>query len=162
MLERKTKMGSKMNLTDFVKSFYAAFEVRNYDYIKDSCTPDFVFSGLALKPLNRQETLEMYRTLFRAFPDWKFNLSNFKQMGDRVTCFSRITATHSGSLELPFMDIYSYQPTGKHVQLPLQEISIELRNGKVSRIDTAKTAGGGITGLLEQIGYRVAQNAKAG
>jgi predicted ester cyclase len=153
-------MASKMNPIDFVKSYFAALEGKNYDYVRDNSTEDMHFSGPIPQPVDRQGFVEMERTLFRAFPDWKFNLSNFKQVGDRVIFQSHITATHSGVLNMPAMDIHNYQPTGKHLRLPVQETTVELRDGKVAKLDVKKTAGGGVNDLLEQIGYPITQQTK--
>jgi predicted ester cyclase len=153
-------MASKINPIDFVKSYYAAIEVKNFDYVRDNSTEDMHFSGPVPQPLDRKSYVEFLQLLYRAFPDWRFNLTNFKQVGDRVTFQGRITATHSGTLDLPFMDVHSYQPTGKRIQLPTQEYSLFIRDGKVARIDVVVPKGGGVWGLLDQVGYHVTQSSK--
>jgi predicted ester cyclase len=153
-------MASKMNPIDFVKSYMAALEGKNFDYVRDNTTDDMLFSGPIPQPVGKQAYMEMNRALFKAFPDWRYNSSNYKQVGDRVIFHTRVTATHSGVLDLPNMNIHGYQPTGKRLQLPSQETIIELRDGKVSRVELTKTKGGDLNDILEQVGYHVTQPSK--
>jgi predicted ester cyclase len=153
-------MASQMNSIDFVKSYMIALEGKNFDYVRDNTSDDMLFSGPIPQPIGKRDYMEMYRALFRAFPDWRYNLSNFKQVGNRVFFHARATATHSGVLDLPDMDIHNYQPTGKHLQLPSQEIIVELRDGKVARIELTKVEGGGLNDLLEKVGYHVSQPSR--
>jgi predicted ester cyclase len=99
--------------------------------------------------------------LTRAFPDWRFNASNYKVVGDRVTCSVRISCIHSGVLDLPMLNIHGYQPTGKCVRLPLEQNTYVLRDGKVFHLEVENVEGGGIPGILTQIGAMETQPVKS-
>jgi hypothetical protein len=49
--------------------------------------------------------------------------------------------------------------SGKHVSLPKEAITITLKNGKISRLEAAKVPGGGVAGVLAQLGIPVPQMA---
>jgi predicted ester cyclase len=154
-------MAAKMSSIDFVKSWQAAFESGNVEYLRDHSTADFALSGAAPQSISMQDFTELLPHLLRALPDWKLNSSNYKVVGDRVTCSVRISAIHSGVLDLPMMNIHGYQPTGKRVRLPLEQNTYVLRDGKVARLEVEKVEGGGIPGILTQIGAMEIQLVKS-
>jgi hypothetical protein len=154
-------MAAKMSSIDFVKSWQAAFESANVEYLRDHSTADFALTGVAPQPIPIEDLTELLPHLIRAIPDWKLNASNYKVVGDRVTCSVRISGIHSGVLELPMMNIHAYQPTGKRVRLPLEGNTYFLRDGKVARLEVEKVEGGGIPGILTQIGAMQTQPEKS-
>jgi predicted ester cyclase len=154
-------MAAKMSSLDFVKSWQAAFESGNVDYLREHSTADFAITGAAPQPIPLKDYTELMPHLLRAIPDWKFNASNYKVVGDRVTCSVRISGTHSGVLDFPMMNINGYQPTGKRFRLPLETNTYVLRDGKVARLEVEKVEGGGIPGILTQIGAMQTQPEKS-
>jgi predicted ester cyclase len=154
-------MAAKMSSIDFVKSWQAAFESANAEYLREHSTADFTLSGAAPQPISLEDFTEMLPHLVRAIPDWKFNASNYKVVGERVTCSVRISGIHSGVLDLPMMNIHGYQPTGKRIRLPLEGNTYVLRDGKVAHLEVEKVEGGGIPGILTQIGAMETQPVKS-
>ena len=43
-------------------------------------------------------------------------------------------------------------PTGKHVQLPYEPLTVTVINGKATRIGAEHVEGGGVPGVLAQLG----------
>ena len=153
-------MASKVSSIDLVKGWMSAYESGNLVYIREHTTEDFTVSGAAPQPISRNDFIELLPHLIRALPDWRFNASNYKQVSDRITCSVRISGIHSGVLDLPMMNIHGYQPTGKRVRLPLEQNTYVVRDGKVARLEVEKVEGGGIPGLLTQIGAMETQPEK--
>jgi hypothetical protein len=92
-------------------------------------------------------------------PDWKFNASDYKQNGDKVTTVFQITGTQTRDLELPMPGFHKFPATGKHVALPKEGITITMKNGKISRLESAVVPGGGVNGVLAQLGVPKPQTA---
>lgn len=154
-------MATGVSAIDVAKGWISAFESGNLDYLREHSTEDMQVAGVIPQPLTFKEYSQFYPNLLRAFPDWKFNASNYKQVGDRVTCSTRVTCIHSGVLDFPPMNIHGFQPTGKRVRLPLEQITFLLHNGKISRVEVEKVEGGGIPGVLTQIGALQIQPEKS-
>ena len=153
-------MASDVSSIDLVKGWISAFESGNRNYLQEHTTEDMVISGAAPQALGWQQFLEMYPHIRTAFPDLRMNASDFKQVSDRVTCSVRITGTHSGVLNFPLMSIYGFQPTGKSVRLPVEQNTFLIRDGKIARLEIQKVEGGGIPGMLAQIGASATQPIK--
>jgi len=154
-------MAAKVSSIDLVKGWQAGFESGNVDYLREHSTADFALTGAAPQPISIGDFTELLPHLIRAMPDWKFNTTNYKVVGDRVTCSVRISGIHSGVLDLPMMNIHGYQPTGKRVRLPLEQNTYVIRDGKVARLEVEKVEGGGIPGILTQIGAMQTQPEKS-
>jgi hypothetical protein len=154
-------MAAKVSSIDLVKGWMSAFESGNMDYLREHSTEDFTITGAGPQPISERELSELLPHVTRAIPDWRFNASNFKQVGDRITCSVRITGIHSGVLDLPMMNIHGYQPTGKRIRLPLEQNTYHIRDGKVARLEVEKVEGGGIPGILTQIGATETQPVKS-
>ena len=106
-----------MNEIDLVKSELKSIEDADFLHYREKYSDNFIFTGPVPKPLNRVEFIDLNRAILKAFPDWKFNATNFKQVRDHVTCNTRISGTHTGVLELPMLGI-SAQPTNKRFASP--------------------------------------------
>ena len=85
-------------------------------------------------------------------PDWKFNGKDFKQNGETVTATFQISGTQTAILNLPMPGFMKFPATGKHVSLPEEGMTFTVKNGKVTRIESAGVAGGGVAGVLSQLG----------
>ncbi len=148
-----------MNSIDLAKSGIAAMEAGNFDFIRDNCTADMVFNAPGGMSLNRTEFINAQRALLRALPDYRFNASNYKQVGDRVTYTIQISGTHTGVLDMHLPDVPVLQPTNKHIRLPQEPVTVLLRDGKIYRVDLAEVPGGGLNGILTQLGVKVTQTS---
>ena len=147
-----------MSNTDLVKSVLAAFESGDTKKAGSLLSDDMQFAGPVPKPVGKNEFVGLQGALVGALPDWKFNPGEYKEQGDKVIVKVHISGTHTKPLTLPPMGIQSLPPSGKKVQLPYETLTISVKNGKVSRIDGEHVEGGGVPGLLAQIGAKVPQH----
>jgi predicted ester cyclase len=154
-------MAAKVSSLDLVKGWISAYESGNTDYLREHTAEDMTVIGAAPQPIPWKDYSNSVENLMRAFSDFRFNASNFKVVGDRVTCSVRITCIHSGVLDFPMMNIHGFQPTGKRVKLPLELNTYTIRNGKVHSLEIEKVEGGGIAGILTQIGAPQTQPEKS-
>jgi predicted ester cyclase len=144
-----------MSNTDLVKSVLAAFESGDGKKAESTLSDDMVFAGPVPQPIGRQEFVGLQSALIAAIPDWKFNAADFKEQGDKVTLKVHISGTHTKPLNLPPMGIQSMPATGKHVQLPYEVLTVTVKNGKATRIEAEHVDGGGVPGLLAQLGVKM-------
>ncbi|MGD0750576.1 MAG: nuclear transport factor 2 family protein [Anaerolineales bacterium] len=148
-----------MNAIDMIKLGLAGMEMGQSGKLAEILTDDMVFAGPVPEPVGKHEFLGLQTALVKAMPDWKFNATDFKQNGEQVTATFQITGTHTGELSLPMPGFPKVPASGKHVSLPKEAITITLKNGKISRLEAAKVPGGGVAGVLAQLGIPVPQMA---
>jgi predicted ester cyclase len=144
-----------MSNTDLVKAALAAFESGDTKKAEGLFSDDMVFAGPVPEPVGKKEFLGLQGALVAAIPDWKFNASDFKEQGDKVTLKVHISGTHTKPLTLPPMGIQSLPPTGTHVQLPHETLTVTVKNGKATRMEAERVEGGGVPGVLAQLGVKL-------
>ena len=66
-------------------------------------------------PSTKEGTLEFFRTLLAAFPDWRMSVEDLIASGDKAVARVTVTGTHKGE----FMGI---PPTGTHAEVQLIDI----------------------------------------
>ena len=82
----------------------------------DLVADDFVeHQGVAGFPGTKEGTLDLFRTLLGAFPDWRMNVEDLIAAGDKTVARVRVTGTHEGE----FMGV---APTAKRVDVQLIDI----------------------------------------
>jgi predicted ester cyclase len=148
-----------MNAIDVVKAGLAASEAGQTGKFADSLTDDMVFAGPVPQPVGKREFVGLMSALVAAMPDWKFNGKDFKQNGDKVTAVFQITGTQTGELNLPMPGFQKLPATGKHVALPKEGITITIKNGKIAQLESEVVPGGGVNGVLSQLGVPMPQMA---
>ena len=118
----------------------------------DAQTTDDLRFFTPLGELSKPEYLELMRGLFAAFPDWRFEHGRLRVGWDHATVELRMEGTHTGTLELPIPGFVPAAPTGKAVVLPAQDYHYTISQDRIVRVEPASVPGGGLPGLLEQIG----------
>jgi len=141
-----------MNAIDVVKAGLAASEAGQTSKFASMLTDDMVFAGPVPQPVGKREFVGLMTALVAAMPDWKFNATDFKQNGDQVTLTMQITGTQTGELNLPMPGFPKHPATGKQVSLPKEPTTITVKDDKISRLEGAVVAGGGVAGILAQLG----------
>ncbi len=115
-------------------------------------TDDFKFSGPVPEPVGKAEFLGLQGGLIRAIPDWRFNAKNFKVQGNTVTFNVQITGTQTGTLDTHIPGMPAVPPTDKRISLPQETITVTMRGDKIATFDVTPVPGGGVMGILQQIG----------
>ena len=145
--------------TEIVRSALKCAEKGDMDAMDRLMSDDFAFTGATPQPMNKSQFIELMRTLVTAIPDWQFNISSVSEMGASVRMTNRITGRNTGTFDLPAMGINSVPPTGKKVALPQETIDATVRNGKIAEFKVTATPGGGVMGILTQLGIKVPANS---
>jgi len=148
----ETRTGQKKG-SDIVLECLHALEEKDFDRAGKYLANDFTFSGPTPKAIDSKEFLEVHRQLFQAIPDWRFNFNVVKEDDKEVTGRVHITGTHTRALTLPMMpNLGTVQATGKRISLPEEKVRINVKGNKISRFTVESVPGGGVMGILQQIG----------
>ena len=141
-----------MNAMDVVKSGLASVEAGKFMDFAWSLSDDMVFAGPVPEPVGKMEFVGLQTALVKALPDWKFNVTDFKLNGNKVTCMIAITGTQTGELALPMPGFPSLPPTKKRVSLKAQLTTFTVMNDKITRIEAEADPTNGVPGILAQLG----------
>ena len=144
-----------MSTTDVVKEGLAATEAGDYAKLESLVADDFSMAGPVPMPVGKREFLGLMMALRQAMPDWKFNAGEYKENGDQVTVPFQITGTHTGELQLPLPGLPPIPPTGTKVSLPSEPSTFTVKDGKLSKLEVADIPGGGVMGILSQLGVNL-------
>jgi len=146
-----------MSNADQAKAFMNALGRGDSETATSYMTEDFVVTGPTPQPLGKHEFLGLHHLLAQAIPDWDFNTTEVKEEGDQLTLTIEITGTQTGTLDLSptGMPIPAIQPTGKKIRNAQEHPVLTVRNGKFSSLYLPVVPGGGLTGILSQLGVAV-------
>lgn len=144
-----------MNALEMASKLFQTIEAKDTAAAAKYLSADFTFSGPVPEPISGDEWLAMHRTLSIAFPDWKFNPTDLREENGQIRGALQITGTHKGELDLSSMGMPNVPATGKSVKLPREEITLGVSDGKFTSLSTPPTIGGGVMGILSQLGVKV-------
>ena len=141
-----------MSDVEIVKTFITALQSEDLGLAADHMTDEFEMTGWTTQPIGKNEFLAIQSELNSAMPDFSYNLSHEHKAEDVVKAFIRISGTHSQDLSLPTFGILLIPYTGIAIDLPQVNAEFVLKNNKVTEMRVEPVAGGGLNGLLQQMG----------
>ena len=122
-------------------------------------TEEMVFSGPVPQPMKRDEYVTLLKNLVGASPDWNFHARDFTELGDTVKVTVGITGTQTRTLPGVIPGMQALPPTNKRFSLPEEHLSIKVRGEKISEIVADTVPGGGVMGMLTQLGVQLKKAA---
>jgi predicted ester cyclase len=144
-----------MDKVELTRKFFKLLEMKDTVAAAKLLSGNFIFSGPVPEPIDGPAYIDMQAKLAAAFPDWSFNLGDLHEHGDEIHASVMITGTHEGDLDMSPMMETTIPPTGKSVKLPREEITVTTNGEKISSIMNQPVMGGGIPGLLSQLGVEM-------
>jgi hypothetical protein len=139
--------------SESAKAFMTALEGQEFQEASDYLNEDFLFSGWTPQPLNKQNFLDTFKNLKEGIPGLIFNLHNVSDNANhQVNGTIKIAGYQSDSFILPALGTPPIPQMARSVSLPSEEVTFVLNNGKISQMQVHLVEGGGIQGLLEQLG----------
>jgi hypothetical protein len=118
-----------------------------------------VVEGVGPSTLNRTEFLNVHRSLNTGLPDFSFNHRIVKESGEQVEVKVRLTGTHKKDMHPPIPGLGTIKATNKQVRMPEENVSVTVKNNKITKVLLQQVPGGGLPGLLKQIGVDVHEHA---
>ncbi len=144
-----------MKNLETAQKFASLLNARDWNELHDLLAENFTARGPTLA-LNREQIIHYLQILITAFPDMEFGLTNFEEKDGLMVSKGREKGTHTGRLDLHPLGIeVSLPPTGKTFELPETIYMIGAAGGKVIYYGEEEVAGGGLAGLLAQLGVEV-------
>jgi hypothetical protein len=141
-----------MNAIDTVRTCITALQSGDLELAANTLSDDFLLTGLTSTPLRKNEVLVLQGELLTAMPDFSYNLAEIRREERDVSAMVQITGTHTRDLTLSVLGLPPVQPTGIAVTLPQVSATFEVEEGKVLGMQVETVPGGGLAGLLQQIG----------
>ncbi|GCE04209.1 nuclear transport factor 2 family protein [Dictyobacter aurantiacus] len=139
--------------TDVVRNLMSALDDNNLDTAATYLADDFQFSGWTPKPLDKIGFLGMFKDIKEGIPGLLFNLHNvLEQSENRVTGTIQIKGYQTDSFIIPMLGTPPIPQTANSVSLPTEDVTYQLNDSGVVAMIVQHTSGGGITGLLRQLG----------
>jgi hypothetical protein len=151
------KKGGKMKPKEVIQGLLTAMENQRWEDAEKHLADNFTFSGAVPAPVGKREWIGMHKALEAGMPDFRFNLHDVKENGSKVQGKVQITGTHSRPIPGPVpgtMLNKKIEPTGKKINLPAEECEFEVAGDRVKQLYVKPVDGGGVPGLLSQIGYK--------
>ena len=146
-----------MNAIDAVNTFITALQSGDIELAANTMSDDFVMSGFAPKQLDKNQFLSTYSNLLSSMPDLSFNMTDEPSEENGVVQTEiEITGTQLNQLALPVLGIQPIEPTGLAVTLAQTKTTYHVNSdNKVTRMEMQAVAGGGLEGLLQQVGSEI-------
>ena len=146
-----------MSRVEIVKAFAAALDAQDFEKAGSYLADDFVLQGPSPEPLGKQAFLAVQSAFQSAFPDWSFNSHDEVEQGDTVRSTVQVTGTHTRELVAPLPGLPPIPATNKHVSLPDEHLVFTFKDSTIASLTSDNPPGGGILGVLAQIGVPVPQ-----
>jgi predicted ester cyclase len=150
-----------MNAVETVHAVLAAIEASDWERARSQLADTFTFSGAVPEPISPDAWLGIHRAFAAAMPDFSFNASDLREEESRVFGQVQLTGTQTRELALPLPGFAPLPPTGKRVSLPAEGFTATLRDGRLVNYEVARVTGGGLPGILAQLGATIPLHAQA-
>jgi hypothetical protein len=112
----------------------------------------FRLEGAGLDGIGKQAFLAAMRAQLDAFTGYSENPTDLRDEGDVAHFVAHVTGTHTGALALAGMP--SIPATGRAIRLPPEPAWVRVQAGRLLVYHVLPVTGGGIDGILAQIGAR--------
>ncbi len=142
-----------MSAIDTVRAFTTAIENNEKEGTVNPLADDFLFSGWTPKPLDKADFITTFAELKSGIPGLMFNLHNLSEEGNRVTGSIQIAGYQSDEFSIPPLSLPPIPQMARSISLPVEDVTFELAGDKITRWTVHHADGGGIKGLLHQLGF---------
>ena len=151
-----------MNPGDVVKTFITAVQAGEMEEAARFMTDDFVERGWTAQPLDRGGFLAMMSGLRNAMPDFSFHLSDVSERENEVEALILITGSHTRDLALPEFGLPLIAYSGVAISLPQTHSRYTVRGQEIAEMVVDAMPGGGLSGLLQQVGTELPISPRLG
>ena len=144
-----------MSNLEVAMRFSECLECRDLAGLQTLLTDNFVAKGPTME-LTKQQTLAYLQLLFTAFPDHSFGLADYEEEGELIHCTTHESGTHQGVFDLKAFGLpVSLPPSNKSFSLPSGTLTFRVVDGKIAYFGEDAAEGGGLAGILDQLGVRL-------
>jgi predicted SnoaL-like aldol condensation-catalyzing enzyme len=142
---------------DMVTAFMQALETKDFDGAASYLSDDFYFSGSMPRPLNKDQFIKFFQELARGIPNISFHVHDVHEVeendiGSREVATIQMTGHQVNAINLYQLSLPIIPQMGKSVSLPEEHWEYVVRGNAIAAIDAEHVPGGGVAGLLHQLG----------
>lgn len=143
--------------TETVNAFMQALEAKEFSRAANYLSDTLSFIGFTPRPLTKKQFVIVMEGLTEGFPNLSYNVYDVKEVDDtlegkRVRATVHITGTQVDSFVLPPLGLAPIPQTGRSISLPEETWEALIRDDVISTIRVDGVPGGGMEGLLNQLG----------
>ncbi|MEJ2635584.1 MAG: ester cyclase [Calditrichia bacterium] len=149
-----------MKASEVVSKLISAIESEDYSAAEKLINKSGAVTGVGPNPISLDEFLNVHRALSSGLPDFRFNHKIITEDGNRVMATVHLTGTHSREMKAPLPGMRNIPATNRQVKMPEEHIQIWVDKDKISKIELEKVEGGGLPGILKQLGVEMPKQAK--
>ncbi len=150
-----------MNGADIVKQFMIALESQEFTLASDYLADDFTYTSMLPRPLNKKQFITLVKELKYGMPNMSFNVRDIRETNNELKqeqnaeCTVQLTGTQSNIMELVPLSLPPIPETNRRIILPPEQWRFTIINNKIASIVVPPVPGGGIPGLLQQLGIDI-------
>ncbi len=148
-----------MENAKIVENFFQAIEKNDFSKAESYLSKDFKVTGVAPDPLGAKEFLGLHKAFGIGMPDFRFNYKIEKDENNIVDMNVQLTGTQTRKMPSPIPGLDEIPATNKFVKMPKEPIQISLKDNKITVLYLEKVPGGGLPGVLKQLGITVPAEA---
>ncbi len=137
---------------DIVKTLMTALEANDLDIAESLLADNFVMDGWTPQILDKKGFLQVIRGLKEGIPGLIFNLHNIQGEDNAVTGTWQIVGYQTDAFNIPILSLPPIPQMGRSVSLPTEDVEFTTNNNLITRLLVKHSDGGGIRGLLNQLG----------
>ncbi|HET9912312.1 MAG TPA: hypothetical protein VFQ13_10510 [Anaerolineales bacterium] len=147
-----------MNPREIVQALLDSVQRGDYQKAKFLVSNDCQFSGPVPELMRREAWIGINKNLKKAFPnlDYHFHVDGLDGLDGHVVKIStEIKGTHSGDLDLSSVGLGVTPATNKSFAMPHERCRVIIKGSKVASWVVEPVEGGGLMGILDQLGLTV-------
>lgn len=143
--------------TEIVYAFMEALEAKEFTRAADYLADSMIISGFTPAPLSKNHFMLVMSELAEGFPNLVYNFHAVEELAEtlessRVRGTVQISGSQVNSFKLPPLGIGPIPEMAGSVSLPEENWEFEVKNNLIANIRVERKPGGGIEGLLNQLG----------
>lgn len=144
-----------MNQREIVQSLLDSVQRGDFEKAKSLLSSDFQFSGPVPEPINTETWMSINKNLKKAFPDLDYHFHVDGVEGDVTKISAELKGTHKGALDLSPIGLGVTPATNKTFATPREHGEVTCKSDKIVSWVVQKIEGGGLMGILTQLGIAV-------
>ncbi len=138
---------------DRARNFISALEANEHETAADFLADDFMAIGWTPQPLYKSAFLTVMGGLKSGIPGLMFNMLNISEAGDVINATLQIAGYQTDSFSLPPLSLPPIPQMARSISMPAEDVSFTFLHEKIKLMSFKPTRGGGISGLLHQLGF---------
>jgi len=144
-----------MDAKTTVQTLLDAVQKADFETAKSLLSDEFQFTGLVPGSINRDAWLRMSMNLKKAFPDLDYRFHVEGTDGNIARTSAKLKGTHTNNLDLAAINMGVIPATKKSFINPRERGKLTVRGGRVTSWAMEQVAGGGLMGILGQLGVKL-------